>query len=111
MAEYEADGHRLEEAINSVLEIKPRLRQKYKRPDRSSDRLYQSEVIHPLNDEANCAAVCGDDPSKLILRSERAEDEDNPAIHCGLIASANQLMKNALVRDTLAAEKDILCFE
>lgn len=110
MAEYEADGHQLEEAISSILEMKPRLRQKYKRPDPSSDRLYQSKVIHP-KDEANCAAVCGDDPSNLILRPERAKDEDNPAIHYGLIASANQLMKNALIRDTLAAEKDVLCFE
>ena len=57
MAKYEVDGHRLEEAINSVLEMKPRLRQKYKRPDPSHDRLYQSEVIHPPNDEANCAVL------------------------------------------------------
>ena len=68
-------------------------------------------VTHPPNDEASCAAVCGDDPSNLILRPERTEDEDNPAIHYGLIASANQLMKDALVRDRLAAEKDVLCFE
>jgi len=54
---------------------------------------------------------CGDDTSKLILRPERTEGEDNPAIHYGLIASANQLMKNALVRDKLAAEMDVLCFE
>lgn len=32
-------------------------------------------------------------------------------IHYGLIASANQLMKNGLVREKLATEHDILCFE
>ena|SRR5436305_37157 len=111
MAQYETDGHRLEEAINGILEKKPRLRQKYKRPVPSSDRLYRSAVLHPPNDEADCAAVCGDDPSNLILRPERTEDEDNPAIHYGLIASANQLMKDAIIRDTLAKEKDVLCFE
>jgi nucleoside phosphorylase len=47
----------------------------------------------------------------MVLRPERMEDEDNPAIHYGLIASANQLMKDALVRDRLSAEKDVLCFE
>jgi nucleoside phosphorylase len=47
----------------------------------------------------------------LIIRRERTEGEDNPAIHYGLIASANQVMKDALIRDTLAVEKDILCFE
>jgi nucleoside phosphorylase len=73
--------------------------------------LYQSEITHPPNDETNCAIVCGNDPSKLVSRTERTKEEDNPAIHYGLIASANQLMKDALVRDRLAAEMDVLCFE
>jgi nucleoside phosphorylase len=111
MAQYETDGHRLEEAINSILGKKPRLRQKYKRPDSSSDKLYRSAVTHPPNDEVDCTVVCGDHSSTLILRPERTEDEDNPAIHYGLIASANQLMKDAITRDTLAKEKDVLCFE
>ena len=53
--------------------------------------------------------VCGD--TNLIFRRERTEYEDDPVIHYGLIASANQLMKDALTRDTHAAEKDVLCFE
>jgi len=110
-AQYEGEGHQLEEAINSILEKKPRLRQKYKRPDPSSDRLYQSAITHPLNNKASCAAVCSDDPSNLISRPERTKDEDNPAIHYGLIASANRLMKDALLRDKFANEKDVLCFE
>jgi len=107
MAQYESDGHRLEEAINNILEKKPRLRKKYERPEPSTDRLYKAEVTH----DPSCAAVCSDDPSNLILRRERAEDEDNPAIHYGLIASANRLMKDALLRDKFAKEKDVLCFE
>jgi len=110
-AQYEEEGHQLEDAINTILEKMPRLRKKYKRPDRISDRLYQSGVIHALDDESACAAVCGDNPSNLILRPERTEDEDNPAIYYGLIASANQLMKDSLIRDKLATEKDVLCFE
>ena len=145
-AQYQRKGHRLERAINSILEENTRLRGKYKRPDPSSDRLYQSLVVHPeainhvpeekprrgkkrkrldpdndrlqhhlvirsSNHETDCAAVCGDDPSNLILRPERTKDEDNPAVHYGLIASANQLMRDALVRDILAEEKDFLCFE
>jgi nucleoside phosphorylase len=107
-AQYESEGHQLEAAINNILEKKPRLRKKYKRPDPSNDRLYQSTVIHPANNEATCVAACGDE---LISRPERVEEEDNPTIHYGLIASANQLMKDATIRDKLAAEKDVLCFE
>src|SRR5579871_6837641 len=72
-SQYEIDGHRLEEAINTILEKKPRLRQKYKRP--TSDRLYQTGFTHPPDaNDASCATVCGDDPQNLILRPQRTED-------------------------------------
>ena len=108
---YETDGHELEDAVNIVLKNKPRLQRKYKRPDPSSDRLYRSGITHPPNDGSSCAAVCGDEQSSLIERCERTEDEDDPAIHYGVIASANQLMKDALIRDKLAEEENVLCFE
>ena len=109
-AEHEVEGHQLEDAINSVLERKPKLR-KHKRPDRGSDRLYQSGHIRPLDDGSGCFATCGEDLSQQILRADETGEDDNPAIHYGLIASANQLMKDALIRDKLAVEKDVLCFE
>jgi hypothetical protein len=55
--------------------------------------------------------VCGDDSTSLVSRHPRSKDEDNPAIHYRLIASANQLMKDALIRVKLAAEMGVLCFE
>lgn len=112
-AEYELDleGNQIQKAIDSVLAKRPRLRRNYQRPDESSDRLYQPLVIHTSEGEADCSTVCGDDPLTLIERHKRGEDEDNPAIHYGLIASANTLMKDALVRDSLIARKNILCFE
>ncbi|KAF9770383.1 hypothetical protein IL306_012089 [Fusarium sp. DS 682] len=110
-AHYRTDGHRFEEAITNVLKRKPRLRQEYKRPDPNSDKLYQSGFLHPPNCDSNCTVVCGGDSPSLISRPERTEEDDNPAIHYGLIASANQLMKDALIRDKLAAEKEVLCFE
>jgi nucleoside phosphorylase len=105
-AQYESEGHGIEEAINSTLKKKLRLQKKSKRRDPRSDRLYQSGVTHPPNNDASYAAVCGDDPSNLILRPERTEDEDNPAVYYSLIASANQLMKDALVRDKQTLEAD-----
>ncbi|KAI9781623.1 MAG: hypothetical protein M1839_005840 [Geoglossum umbratile] len=110
-SQYEGKGCQIEEAINSILEKNPRLQKKYKRPDPSNDRLYQTGATHPPNDEASCTAVCSNDSSNLIPRCERAKYEDNPAIHYGLIASADQLMKDALLRDKFAKEKGVLCFE
>ncbi|KAJ4864668.1 phosphorylase superfamily domain-containing protein [Trichoderma breve] len=109
-AQYEAEGHPLEEMISDILAKKRRLQKKYKRPDQSSDRLFQREIVHPA-DEESCVTVCLNDLSNLQPRHERTEDDDNPTIHYGTIASANQLIKDAKLRDRLAAENDVLCFE
>ncbi|RFU79488.1 nucleoside phosphorylase domain-containing [Trichoderma arundinaceum] len=110
-AQYESDGHRIQQAITEVFTAKPRLQTTYKRPDATTDRLFKPEVIHPVNGTLECAISCAVDPSTLVERPDRTEDEDDPFIHYGLIASANQLMKDAIARDALAAEKDVLCFE
>ncbi|KAJ5802641.1 uncharacterized protein N7503_005091 [Penicillium pulvis] len=110
-ARYESEGNRLEEAVNMALEKKPRLQKLYKRPAQESDRLYQSHIVHPTDKRATCATYCGNDLTNLISRDPRSKDEDNPAIHYGLIASSNQLIKDASVRDRLATERGVLCFE
>ncbi|KAK1579135.1 LOW QUALITY PROTEIN: uncharacterized protein LY79DRAFT_593036 [Colletotrichum navitas] len=111
-AMYEADGHQLDERIDEVLQKKPRLRKKYSRPQSSSDRLYKSDIVHPQDTDDGCSQVCGNESSALVLRRKRDRDEDDdPAIHYGLVASANQLMKDARVRDKLAEENYVLCFE
>jgi nucleoside phosphorylase len=107
MARYEIEGHQLEKTINGILEKNPRLQRKYKRPEPSSDRLFKAEITH----DSACATACGDSPSNFILRPERTKDEDNPAIHYGLIASANQVMRNAVLRDKFSTDMDVLCFE
>ena len=108
-ARYEKAGHTIQEDVRKVFEQNPRLRKKYSQPEPGSDRLYQSEYPHPGNAEASCAVVC--DASQLVERPERTEHEDTPAVYYGLIASGSRLMKDALARDKLAAEKDVLCFE
>lgn len=112
-AEYELDfeGNQIQRGIDRALAKRPRLRRNYQRPEKSSDKLYQSLVVHPAESEADCSMACGNDASSLVQRHERDEDEDDSTIHYGLIASANTLMKNALVRDSLIARKNILCFE
>ncbi|KAL9096319.1 MAG: hypothetical protein Q9165_001316 [Trypethelium subeluteriae] len=109
-AHYEVEGHKLEEDIINILKKRPRLVKRYSRPESSTDRLYQAEVVHPPTEE-DFRLSCGNELSKLVSRRERMEDDDNPMIHYGLIASSNQLMKDALARDKLATEQNVLCFE
>lgn len=110
-AQYEHEGHKLDDAVNEIIERKPRLRKKCQRPDSASDRLYRSHILHSRDSQSPCAVLCGDGPSCLVSRSPRTEYDDNPAIHYGLIASVNQIIRNATMRDEVAAQKDILCIE
>lgn len=110
-SDYAMDGHQLDFKIEEALKRYPRLRKSHSRPPEISDRLYQPNVTHPSDSTSDCLQACSDDPVHLVPRHQRSEYDDNPAIHFGLIASGNQVIKNAQVRDKLAAEKEVLCFE
>lgn len=87
----------------SILNNNLRLRQEVQRLDQCTDGLFKAEVTHDQK-----RAI---DETNLVPQRERTKDEDNPAIHYGTIASANELMKDATIRDKLATERNVLCFE
>lgn len=105
-ASYERKGHRLSKFIDTALSYNPRLGRKYSKPSWNSDRLYASGFTH--GGKLACVDGCSSD--YLIPRRPRGRQEDDPAIHYGLIASGDTLMKDAIIRDTLAEEHDVLCF-
>ncbi|RWA07101.1 hypothetical protein EKO27_g7995 [Xylaria grammica] len=107
--QYEMYGHCLNESIEITLQKWPKINRKYGRPDISTDRLYPANVVH--HEQPCCLAATRGDIPEPISRPQRTEDAHNPVVHYGLIGTANQLMKDALVRDRLSKEKGILCFE
>jgi nucleoside phosphorylase/ankyrin repeat protein len=74
-------------------------------PGQSHDLLFEATYAHAGSDDTcqNCDAL------HLVPRTARASDE--PKTHYGLIASANQVMKDGPTRDVLTRNLDILCFE
>jgi nucleoside phosphorylase len=74
-------------------------------PGQGRDLLFESTYAHVGSDDAcqNC------DTRHLVTRAARGSDE--PKLHYGLIASANQVMKDGPTRDMLTRNLDILCFE
>ncbi|KAF9775826.1 hypothetical protein IL306_006041 [Fusarium sp. DS 682] len=113
-SEHKMKGHRIQESISQSLQHYPRLIKKYSRPAAVQDRLYLSSVIHPFKDNRPCDKACGEGTEhepKLVERHERSETDDDPEIHYGVIASANQLMKDARIRDKLSSERGVVCFE
>ncbi|KAL3295266.1 ankyrin repeat [Colletotrichum asianum] len=110
-AQYDFEGPRLNDKVNEALKGRRKaFRNKYSRPLDDTDRLYRPEVTHPDNQSGNCVATCSIKPKDLVERYPRSEDDDNPSVHYGLIASSNQVMKDAIKRDKLV-QRGVLCFE
>jgi len=107
---HERNGHGIAKAIEKMVALNPRLKNKYQQPDCELDRLYKATYVH-AEDGQECQVVCDTDTSRLIERKPRGTNQDNPAIHYGLIASADRLMRDATVREIVAKEEEVLCFE
>ncbi|EWG46120.1 hypothetical protein FVEG_15924 [Fusarium verticillioides 7600] len=109
-ADYREKGLELNKRIEEALNKRHRLKKWYTRPSAAKDRLYESSHIHresPVS--AACKDNCGEE--RLITWETRGETGDEPMIHCGLIASSDKLMRDAIIRDKLAKEEGVLCFE
>lgn len=106
---YDRRGCRLDSLIGQVIDQNtPRL-EKYRRPT-VEDTLYLSTYIHPQN-AASCIEVCKQQDQSFVKRPARSLNPDQPYIHYGIVGSADNLMKNATLRDELASADGILCFE
>lgn len=74
-------------------------------PGAEFDRLFVADYNH-VDDNATC-----DDCDSLKVVSRTSRSNSHPIIHYGNIASGNQVMKDALARDRLAAKERVICFE
>ncbi|RKL33537.1 hypothetical protein BFJ72_g10053 [Fusarium proliferatum] len=90
--------------VPSILREKMGSYAAYSRPT-EPDRLFQQSYQHPAS--FSCCDMC--DSSKLETRKMRSSTD--PVIHYGGIGSANTVMKDSTVRDEIARELDVLCFE
>jgi nucleoside phosphorylase len=77
----------------------------FKRPSSKYDELFDADYEHQKTGKD-----CKDcDRSHLLIRRHRTTAD--PIVHYGIIGSANQLMRNAVIRDRLRQEIGIICFE
>ncbi|KAJ5727225.1 Tetratricopeptide-like helical [Penicillium malachiteum] len=93
----------VDESASEALQRHPNLQEQFSRPER--DWLFQAKYEHQ-SQNIECS-MC--DRSQLVTRKER--ESSMTTIHYGLIASGNQVIKNAKTRDDIAQELNILCFE
>ncbi|KAF7512958.1 hypothetical protein GJ744_011224 [Endocarpon pusillum] len=83
---------------------------KYKYPGAAQDHLYKPDYIH-LKPGVPCGE-CGCDPTQWVQRpADDVDDEPYIVVHRGTIASGELVVKHAVLRDQLAKEYGLLCFE
>ncbi|RYC80223.1 hypothetical protein BFJ63_vAg16890 [Fusarium oxysporum f. sp. narcissi] len=91
-----------------VLRQEPELRAEY--PGITKDRLFETSYRH-VEDQKSCEQLgCN---GELVLRSrlKTAGDRPTPAVHLGLMASGNSVMKSGEDRDRIAAQEGVIAFE
>ncbi|KAL5362226.1 Pfs domain protein [Aspergillus floccosus] len=79
--------------------------EEFAHPGAENDILYMSDYPHPQGKDT--CSVCN--PARVKAWPSR--DSTQLCVHYGLIASGNQVLKNALARDELGRKHGILCFE
>jgi nucleoside phosphorylase len=80
---------------------------KYTYPGQKNDKLYQANYNHVL-DKNTCEESC--DVTKVENRLHRDEN-DHPCVHYGIIASGDQVIKDAEKRDKVRKRFGALCVE
>ncbi|RAH86769.1 Pfs domain protein [Aspergillus japonicus CBS 114.51] len=102
-AEDMVNGSRFGRHLEDMITRHPHM-SLFTRPE-EDDVLFEAEYVHPMT-----AADCSEcDHARALKRISRSSDA--PKVHCGLIASGNSVMKDAMARDKLARSLGIICFE
>ncbi|KAK3173306.1 hypothetical protein OEA41_006635 [Lepraria neglecta] len=83
----------------------PKMQEDGTYPGPQHDQLFEAQYNHQEDDDT-CASC---DRVHMVSRSIRSDGDS--AVHYGLIASGNQVMRDGVTRDRLRRELDVLCFE
>jgi nucleoside phosphorylase len=103
-SEHRLRPTRILEFVDQVRRAHPQLAKSLD-VDRMGDDLFAVESDHVPGED-----TCQNCDRRMIVR-RKARKSDDPVIHYGLIASGNQVVKDARTRERYANELGILCFE
>jgi nucleoside phosphorylase len=105
--QHRRKGHKLSEQLSDMVLRNPRMA-KFQHRGLAKDLLFKSDFIH-LDDRKQCKDCCG--PSDVNLVKRKTRRDTTIKLHYGTIGSADQVMKDAKLRDKWAQKEKIMCFE
>jgi nucleoside phosphorylase len=104
-AKHMVEEPKLSKHLSEIISKYPKLRDAVTYQGVEHDVLFAAEYDHQEGD-IGCTRC---DVNRLVSRVAR--NGTDPAIHYGLIASGNQVMRNGSYREMLRKELNVLCFE
>jgi nucleoside phosphorylase len=106
--QHKRKGHMASELLADTLSKNPGMAEEFRYPGLAKDRLFKPDIVH-LEGRKSCKACCGPNNANLVRRTDRHGTA--PKIHYGTIGSADQVMRDAILRDKWAQKEKIICFE
>ncbi|PQE26803.1 ankyrin repeat-containing protein [Rutstroemia sp. NJR-2017a BVV2] len=98
----------LSEYLEKMVSANPGLASTFVYQGANKDRLFKEDFVH-LDGKKSCKACCGPNDVNVVKRKVRPNS--SPAVHYGTIGSADQVMKDSVLRNKWAKERNIICFE
>lgn len=103
-AQYLREGSKIPMHLSEMIQRYPKMEEQILFPKIGLDQLFLATYQHQPG------ATCGQcDPRQTIPRISRPSKD--PHIHYGMIGSANVVIKDAMIREELKRNMDILCVE
>jgi len=106
--QHERKGNRIPQLLSDIARENPRITGKFQYPRLARDQLFKSDVVH-IEGRKSCKGCSGDLDRNIVRRKQRSDTA--PMIHYGTIGSADQVMRDAVLRDKFAKKENIKCFE
>jgi hypothetical protein len=104
-ANHERKGSAVPLYLLEMLGSYPAMRRRFQYPGREHDQLFNADYGH------NASGKPCQECDKSCMPQREIRDTNDPVIHYGLIASANQVMRDGVTRERLRREYGMLCFE
>ncbi|KAF9889470.1 hypothetical protein FE257_007373 [Aspergillus nanangensis] len=103
---HQMEGSHMSKTVDEVVEKYSRMKDTFAARDQLVDQLFEANYYHRPPKSPSCRRC---ESTQAINRPYRATTE--PVIHYGVIASGNQVVKDAEVRDSLGRDLGAYCVE
>ncbi|OOF91948.1 hypothetical protein ASPCADRAFT_16896, partial [Aspergillus carbonarius ITEM 5010] len=93
---------------DKIARMSSQMKHRFQRPVQTSDRLYSSEYLH--NEACDCIGSTSRLSGRIVAREARVQGS-RVVVHSGRIASGDQVIKDARIRDSYSNQLKTLCFD